>query len=96
MQLVAFVIRDAAQAQLHLARIISAIADRIVDPEAPVRAATVSALQAVLLACPPTSLLSFVPLLAAYLSSALSKLLPSLRLDAMAHVHNIVQVRFFL
>lgn len=91
--LVSFVGRDVRQTQLHLSRLVLAIADRIVDPEAPVRAATVAALQSVLAACAPEAMLSFIPLLAAYLASALSKLLPSLRLDALAHVLMLAQVR---
>ena len=91
-QLVSFILREAEQTRLHLTRVISAIADRIVDPEAPVRAASVSALQTVLTVCPSDAVISYVPLLSAYLSSALSKLLPSLRLDALAHVHSISQV----
>ena len=91
--LVSFMARDAANTQLHQARIMSAIADRIVDPEAPVRAATVAAFETILGVCPPATVLSFVPLLAAYLASALSKLQPSLRLDAMSHVYCLAEVR---
>jgi hypothetical protein len=89
MRLALFAVKCRPQVEPNLSRIVAALADRICDPEAAVRASLASALPAVLGACQPASALVHVPLLATYLSSALSKLQPALRLDALALVRLI-------
>lgn len=83
--------KDPVVVSLNISRVISTVADRIADPEANVRATLADALPAVLDACPPSALLPFIPLLSTYLTSALSKLQSSLRLDAAVFAYTLAR-----
>lgn len=76
----------------NVASVIGAIADRVIDPEAPVRTATQALLRVVISSLPWITIRPFLPLLSAHMSSALSKLQTSVRLDALAFAADLIQV----